>query len=214
MSFFNLRGFSSKNRLKKTLPGSSPISPLSSPTLLSPSGGSLSEGNPLYLHPLYSHSSVVKGSFQKIVVLPPYVEANEWISSNLFDFFHHLNLLYGTLTDFCTLKKCPTMSGGPGVEYLWNEPNSKKPQKLPAPQYIDYVMTRIQNLLDDESLFPIKQGVDFSSSFTPVVKGLFSQIFRVYAHIYHNHFDTVLHLSLEAHLNSQFFTLYIIRSPL
>ena len=30
--------------------------------------------------------------------------------------------------------------------------------QLPAPTYIDYVMTWVQNLLDDENVFPTKSG--------------------------------------------------------
>ena len=29
------------------------------------------------------------------------------------DFFNQVNLLYGTLTEFCTPENCPTMSAGP-----------------------------------------------------------------------------------------------------
>lgn len=29
------------------------------------------------------------------------------------DFFNQVNLLYGTLTEFCTAESCPTMTAGP-----------------------------------------------------------------------------------------------------
>ena len=29
------------------------------------------------------------------------------------DFFNQVNLLYGTLTEFCTNENCPTMTAGP-----------------------------------------------------------------------------------------------------
>jgi hypothetical protein len=29
------------------------------------------------------------------------------------DFFNQVNLLYGTLTEFCTSESCPTMTAGP-----------------------------------------------------------------------------------------------------
>lgn len=43
------------------------------------------------------------------------------------------------------------------VEYTWSDSLSKK-VKLPAPQYIDYMTTSIQNVLNDESIFPTKAG--------------------------------------------------------
>lgn len=38
-----------------------------------------------------------------------------WISA--VDFFNQVNLLYGTLTEFCTPENCPTMTAGPKYGY-------------------------------------------------------------------------------------------------
>jgi MOB kinase activator 1 len=37
-----------------------------------------------------------------------------------------------------------------------------------------------------------------------VVKTIFKRLFRVYAHIYHSHFQTIVRLKEEAHLNTCF----------
>lgn len=51
------------------------------------------------------------------------------------------------------------MSAGPKYEYLWADGQAvKKPIKCSAPQYIDYLMTWVQDQLDDETLFPSKIG--------------------------------------------------------
>jgi len=42
-------------------------------------------------------------------------------------------------------------------EYLWMD-GQKKTSKVPAPQYIDFVMTWIQTLINDENTFPTKDG--------------------------------------------------------
>lgn len=42
-----------------------------------------------------------------------------------------------------------------------NGTNIKKPIKCSAPKYIDYLMTLVQDQLDDETLFPSKIGVPF-----------------------------------------------------
>ena len=68
-------------------------------------------------------------------------------------------MLYGTITEFCTEDKCPVMSAGPKYEYHWADgTNIKKPIKCSAPKYIDYLMTWVQDQLDDETLFPSKIG--------------------------------------------------------
>merc|ERR1719433_1047205 len=58
---------------------------------------------------------------------------------------------------------------------------SKKPIKCSAPKYIDYLMTWVQDQLDDETLFPSKIGVKFLP-----------------------HFQEVVSLGEEAHLNTSF----------
>lgn len=35
------------------------------------------------------------------------------------DFFNRINLIYGTISDYCTHESCPSMTGGPRFEYLW-----------------------------------------------------------------------------------------------
>lgn len=75
------------------------------------------------------------------------------------DFFNQINMLYGTITEFCTEESCPIMSAGPKYEYHWADGLTvKKPIKCSAPKYIDYLMTWVQDQLDDETLFPSKIG--------------------------------------------------------
>lgn len=135
----------------------------------------------------------------------------------------------------------PTIgSHGDSLDYSWLDQN-RQPTRLPAPNYIEYVMTWIQNRLNDETTFPTKaSGTTTASLVTPSVhtpggsgsntpvggaqagqhwigkdggfppqffqtcKAIYKQMFRVFAHIYHTHFDKIIHLSLEAHLNSFF----------
>ncbi|XP_076990715.1 MOB kinase activator 1A isoform X1 [Tamandua tetradactyla] len=121
------------------------------------------------------------------------------------DFFNQINMLYGTITEFCTEASCSVMSAGPRYEYHWADgTNIKKPIKCSAPKYIDYLMTWVQDQLDDETLFPSKIGVPFPKNFMSVAKTILKRLFRVYAHIYHQHFDSVMQLQEEAHLNTSF----------
>ncbi len=48
-------------------------------------------------------------------------------------------------------------------EYHWADGTTvKKPIKCSAPKYIDYLMTWVQEQLDDENIFPSKIGMVFS----------------------------------------------------
>lgn len=54
------------------------------------------------------------------------------------------------------------MSAGPKYSYHWADGQTvKKPIKCSAPKYIDYLMTWVQDQLDDETLFPSKIGTDY-----------------------------------------------------
>lgn len=65
-------------------------------------------------------------------------------------------------------------------------------------------MTWVQDQLDDETIFPSKIGVSFPKNFLIIAKTILKRLFRVYAHVYHQHFDEVIRLEEEAHLNTSF----------
>jgi MOB kinase activator 1 len=105
---------------------------------------------------------------------------------------------------------------GTRYEYLWEDGvKYRRPTKLPAPQYVDALMNWVQNLLDDEAIFPNKigstpspscaseylnnmsTGVPFPKNFRDTVRTIIRRLFRVYAHIYSNHFDHICALGIE-----------------
>jgi len=111
---------------------------------------------------------------REIVDRPDGVDCNEWLAfhsksifyglcagfTNLFSvisFFDHINMLYGTISEFCTMTGCPDMNGPGNRQYLWIDEKSKR-MKLPAPQYIDYALTYTQKTVKDENIFPTKFG--------------------------------------------------------
>ncbi|KAH9969758.1 Mob1/phocein [Russula dissimulans] len=206
MSFFNSIGRSipragSKPSKRSTTPTSATFpdpAPPSSPSAMAPG-----VQKPLYLCSPFVEAALVKGNFKTIVMLPKYVDIMEWVAVNIFDFFQNLNMFYGVISECCTQQSCPTMSAGATLNYTWINQDRKSVQ-LPAPTYIDYVMTWVQNLLDDENTFPTKSGQDFPASFPSTIKHVYRQLLRVFAHIYHAHYSQILHLRSEPHFNSLF----------
>ncbi|KPV74963.1 uncharacterized protein RHOBADRAFT_53880 [Rhodotorula graminis WP1] len=161
------------------------------------------QSSPLYLCYPFVKAALVKGNFKTIVALPKYVDVNEWVAVNLVDLFNNLNLFYAVVTEFCTVENNPTMSAGPGMDYTWIDA-SRKRVKLPAPQYIDYVLTWVEGLIKDEAVFPTKAGREFSPNFPSVARHIYTQLLRIFAHLYHAHYEVYVHLSMEGHLNSLF----------
>lgn len=89
------------------------------------------------------------------------------------------------------------MSAGPKFEYLWADgQNVRTPLKVPAPEYIDLLMTWVEAQFNNESIFPCQIGVAFPKTFNQIIKTIFKRVFRVYAHIYHSHFQQILALGL------------------
>ncbi|XP_023039126.1 MOB kinase activator 2 isoform X2 [Piliocolobus tephrosceles] len=118
-------------------------------------------------------------------------------------FFHHINLQYSTVSEFCTGETCQTMAVC-NTQYYWYDERGKK-VKCTAPQYVDFVMSSVQKLVTDEDVFPTKYGREFPSSFESLVRKICRHLFHVLAHIYWAHFKETLALELHGHLN----TLYV-----
>ncbi|XP_054709656.1 MOB kinase activator-like 2 isoform X2 [Uloborus diversus] len=167
------------------------------------------EESKLYLEQAVLEVAVPESRLREVIDLPAGLDYNEWLASHTIAFFDHTNLVYGTISEFCTMSGCPDMTGPNGRQYLWFDEKGKK-CKVAAPQYIDCVMTFTQRTLYDETIFPTKFDRDFPSSFESIVKKIQRLLFHVMAHIYHVHFKEILLLNMHAHLNALFshFTLF------
>ncbi|KAF5389278.1 hypothetical protein D9757_003395 [Collybiopsis confluens] len=208
MSFFNSIGRSMtrapRSGKRSTTPTSATFSPTESNYNSNPPSPVVSSpSKPLYLCSPFVEAALVKGSLKTIVLLPKYVDIMEWVAVNIFDFYTNLNEFYGCVAECCTQSTCPTMSAGPTLNFTWIN-QDRKSVNLAAPTYVDYVMTWVQNLLDDENVFPTKSGQDFAPSFPSTVKHVYRQLLRVFAHLYHAHYPQILHLRSEPHFNSLF----------
>lgn len=121
------------------------------------------------------------------------------------DFFNHVNMLYGTISEFCTPTECHIMNAGPKYEFYWEDGDVyRKPTPLSAPAYVEALMTWTQSLLDDEKIFPQRIGVKFPSNFMTTAKTILRRLFRVYAHIYHSHFDQICGLGIEGKFQTKY----------
>jgi MOB kinase activator 1 len=97
------------------------------------------------------------------------------------------------------------MSAGEKYTYLWKDaegtnPKYKKPTEVSAPEYVLLLMEWIEQLINNADLFP-SDVTKFKKTFPEYVKKIFNKLFRVYAHIYYSHFDELMELGLDRHLN-------------
>lgn len=166
-------------------------------------GENASDESKLYLQEPCLERKVQEDDLLSITEVPSGLDANEWHALHTIGFFEHINLLYGTVSEFCNLSSCPEMLGPGPRTYMWLDDKGKK-SKLSAPQYVDYVMTYVQKVVNDETVFPTKHGNEFPANFDTVLKKVQKLLFHVVAHIYHSHFREIVLLGLHAHLNSIF----------
>ncbi|XP_067893035.1 MOB kinase activator 3C-like [Heterodontus francisci] len=138
-----------------------------------------------------------------VVQLPAGENFNDWIAVNTVDFFNRINLIYGTICEYCTERSCPIMSGGLKYEYRWQDENKyKKPTKVTAPQYMNLLMDWIEALINNEDNFPTRVGVPFPKNFMQLCKKILTRLFRVFVHVYIHHFDRITTMGAEAHVNT------------
>lgn len=130
-------------------------------------------------------------------------------------------------TAVCNRSTCPRMSAGSSHSYTWL--NSRhEPIELPAYEYITLMQRWISGKIDDIAIFPsdssgisnasmpqdgsegaseewIGKSSGFPKDFIGICRTVFLQMFRVYAHLYWDHFvEPFYHLNLEKQLNSCF----------
>ncbi|GCC27093.1 MOB kinase activator 3B-like [Chiloscyllium punctatum] len=138
-----------------------------------------------------------------VVQLPAGENLNDWIAVNTVDFFNRINLIYGTICEYCTERSCPVMSGGLKYEYRWQDEHKyKKPTKVTAPQYMNLLMDWIEALINNEENFPTRVGVPFPKNFMQLCKKILTRLFRVFVHVYIHHFDRITAMGAEAHVNT------------
>uniref|UniRef100_A0A8C9FJ69 MOB kinase activator 1B n=1 Tax=Pavo cristatus TaxID=9049 RepID=A0A8C9FJ69_PAVCR len=166
------------------------------------------EGSHQYELLKHAEATLGSGNLRMAVMLPEGEDLNEWVAVNskIAELIFNRGVLPGCVrNDSPVLRNVFFLLSQPRYEYHWADgTNIKKPIKCSAPKYIDYLMTWVQDQLDDETLFPSKIGVPFPKNFMSVAKTILKRLFRVYAHIYHQHFDPVIQLQEEAHLNTSF----------
>ncbi|PIO72254.1 Mob1/phocein family protein [Teladorsagia circumcincta] len=146
------------------------------------------------------HSGV---DLRTAVRLPANENLDDWIAVHTVDFFNRINLMYGTISDACTKESCPTMSGGSKYEYLWQDgAEYKKPTRLSAPDYMVLLMDWIELRINDEAIFPTSTSVPFPKDFRQICKKILTRLFRVFVHVYIHHFDRLVSIGAEPHVNT------------
>jgi len=129
----------------------------------------------------------------------------EWLAANVVDFFNEISLLYGLCAEDAQQYNKPGDGFPPGFEYRWADGvKITKPMRCSSPEYVDYVMTWVEDQINNEEIFPVQESAPFPSDFVEYVKNIFKRLFRVFAIIYHVHFPAIEKVDAAGHLNTVF----------
>jgi MOB kinase activator 1 len=78
------------------------------------------------------------GNLRDAVSCPAGEDENEWIAMKAIDLFNEVELVYSTVSEFCTNASCPRMCAGRKWEYKWADGKKyPKPTDVSAPQYAE-----------------------------------------------------------------------------
>ena len=146
---------------------------------------------------LLVHPMSIKNGVKK----PPGVNINHWLSTHTSDFFKLTTVLFGSLASVCTAESCACMNCGSTFEYLWRDPGAR-PVRLSAPEYVTRLHAWIDEQIKDEGKFPTAGS--YPEDFQIHVKNIFRRLFRVYAHAYTSHYDSMGEMGVEASFNTAF----------
>lgn len=70
---------------------------------------------------------------------------------------------------------------------------------------MDFVMTWVEDQINNEEIFPIQESASFPDQFEELyVKNIMKRLFRVYAIMYHMHFHAIERVDAAGHLNTCF----------
>lgn len=153
----------------------------------------------------HTKKTLGSGNLRAAVGLPDKEDLTEWLAANTVDFFNELSLLYSLCLEDAGKFSKPGQGFPPLFEYRWADSSNSKPIQVSSPEYVDYVMTWVQDQVDNEEIFPVSESDPFPEDFIEgYLKDMFKRMFRVFAIIYHCHFKAIEEQEAAAHLNTCF----------
>eukprot|EP00929_Paragymnodinium_shiwhaense_P002884 TRINITY_DN10319_c0_g1_i3.p1 TRINITY_DN10319_c0_g1~~TRINITY_DN10319_c0_g1_i3.p1 ORF type:complete len:211 (-),score=56.23 TRINITY_DN10319_c0_g1_i3:142-774(-) len=150
-----------------------------------------------------ANASLGNAEIWDAIKLPINVDEDHWIAAQtlgIFDEYVHIILVFEDVCDAAS-DTCCVMNAGT-VRYRWADEKIKA-KDVTSVEYMHHLAKYGTKLLKSRELIPADGG-PMPRDFRPSVQQVLKRIFRVYAHIYTCHFDTVQEVELEAHLNCVF----------
>ncbi|CAL6041145.1 Mob1-like_protein [Hexamita inflata] len=123
------------------------------------------------------------------ITCPPQIDANDFISYQLCEFVEQTEAFFNIVKEECnSAATCDIMQAGlRNSYYLWDT-DSK--QNVKASCYCEKVLVWTTQQLQNEQLFAETENLP--KDFLKQVKKIYQRVFRVWAHIYVNHYANLI----------------------
>ena len=142
------------------------------------------------------------------VQLPMFTSKNDWITLKLLEMVKEVNVLCISIRHFCTEISCPRMNAGSFVDFNWIGDEGLA-EKVSAPVYMRKLSIWAIGMLKDAKLCPIVSSCSYPESFQAEAKSVFRRLFRVYAHVYLEHFAEFTSAGASTALNTSFIHAFV-----
>jgi MOB kinase activator 1 len=123
--------------------------------------------------------------------MPPHVQnKNNWFHLQTIGFVKILQTFHQIITNaICSSESCPILSAGPLFEYKWRDPDTGDIVSTCAHSYM--------HLLFEYAESSLKNGKN--SEFTlEIAQDILRRTFRIYVHLYHEHYSQLCALRLSS----------------
>jgi len=169
---------------------------------------------------MYKQSDATLGeniNVKELVKLPLGEPLDDFLATGLVDFYNRIKIMYSTVVDTssiyktggCTEELCPKMSGGQKYEYFWQDGRRyKKATAMTAPDYIITLIEWVDDIINNEDIFPPCDRDPFPKNFKETVSRIFRRLYRVFVHVYYHHFDRLQEIGAEPHVNALYKSFY------
>ncbi|CAK9006719.1 MOB kinase activator-like 1A (Mob1 homolog 1A) (Mps one binder kinase activator-like 1A), partial [Durusdinium trenchii] len=145
------------------------------------------------------------GDLRAAVRLPKGESLNEWVATNIVDFYNEVSVLYDICAEDATRFDKPGEGFPPNFEYRWADGvKHTSPLRCSSQEYVSFVLDWIEEQIRDESVFIVAEDDEFPDEFDDIARKILTRIFRIYAIMYHSHFAVIEEHNAAHHLNTAF----------
>lgn len=145
------------------------------------------------------------------VCLPEKENVEVWVAVHAIYFYNEASMFWSVMAADPFLETFKPGEGFPdGIEYRINDMDTSCDSPVPAPIYINKILTWIMNQMQDKSKFPDTDDKECAlravrtEKFTILCSQIFKRLFRVYAIIYFTFYKRFKDFEMAPHLNCSF----------